>query len=183
MSTLNLTGEKVRLVLLEKQEDIDVWSGWFRNLEYCRMLDTDPARLFSPASIKEWLEKEMDHYALFGIRKLDDDQLIGFVDLSGIDATARSAWTGIGIGESQHWGKGYGTDAMRLLLRYAFDTLNLHRVNLNVFEYNPRGYRSYIKCGFQEEGRVRQVLMKAGKRYDMIYMGILRGEWLALQER
>ncbi|MFM8321349.1 MAG: GNAT family N-acetyltransferase [Chloroflexota bacterium] len=70
---------------------------------------------------------------------------------------------------------------MRVLLRYAFQELPLNRVTLNVFEYNPRAVRSYEKAGFRVEGRVRGGLNRDGKRYDMIYMGILRAEWEALQ--
>jgi RimJ/RimL family protein N-acetyltransferase len=103
------------------------------------------------------------------------------IDLSGIDWVAGSAWVGIGIGEPADWGKGYGTDAMRILLRYAFAWLNLHRVTLNVFGYNERAVRSYIKCGFTEEGRMRQWLNRGDQRWDLIHMGILKEEW-ALKE-
>lgn len=87
------------------------------------------------------------------------------------------AYVGIGLGEQDCWGKGYGTDAMRLILKYAFTELNLFRVSLNVFEYNPRAIRSYEKAGFKHEGRIREFLHKDGKYYDLIYMGILRSEW------
>jgi RimJ/RimL family protein N-acetyltransferase len=89
---------------------------------------------------------------------------------------------GIGLGEREFWGKGYGTDAMRIILRYAFTELNLHRVTLNVFEYNPRGVRSYEKAGFVLEGRQRGVLLREGRRWDEIYMGILREDWLKQQQ-
>ena len=84
---------------------------------------------------------------------------------------------GIGIGERDCWGKGYGTDAMRVVLRFAFVELNLHRVGLNVFEYNPRAIRSYEKAGFVEEGRLRGFLHRNNRRWDLIFMGILRDEW------
>jgi len=66
---------------------------------------------------------------------------------------------------------------MRILLRYAFEELNLHRLSLSVFEYNSRAIRSYEKAGFVIEGRARQFLNRDGLRYDMIFMGILRDEW------
>jgi RimJ/RimL family protein N-acetyltransferase len=84
---------------------------------------------------------------------------------------------GISLGDREYWGKGYGSDAMRLLLRYAFHELNLHRVSLNVFEYNPRAIRSYEKVGFVHEGRMRKFLNREGKRWDILYMGITRQEW------
>ena len=130
--------------------------------------------------MKEWLEKHLDEMYGFTIHKLDDDQMIGMVDFSGVDWTAGSAWVGIGIGDPQYWGKGYGTEAMRLLLNFGFGHLNLRRVTLNVFEYNERAIRSYEKCGFKVEGRLRKWMQRSGERYDLIYMGILRSEWEAV---
>jgi RimJ/RimL family protein N-acetyltransferase len=69
---------------------------------------------------------------------------------------------------------------MRVMLRYAFRELNLHRVTLTVFEYNPRAIRSYEKAGFVVEGRLRNWLNREGRRWDMIHMGILREEWETL---
>jgi RimJ/RimL family protein N-acetyltransferase len=71
---------------------------------------------------------------------------------------------------------------MKIILRYAFTELNLQRVSLNVFEYNPRGVRSYEKAGFSHEGRERGLLLREGKRWDVIFMGILREEWLKQKE-
>ena len=68
---------------------------------------------------------------------------------------------------------------MKLVLRYAFTELNLRRVTLNVFEYNPRAIRCYEKLGFQHEGRVRKYLNREGRRWDLMYMGIMKEEWLA----
>jgi RimJ/RimL family protein N-acetyltransferase len=87
---------------------------------------------------------------------------------------------GLGIGETNYWSKGYGTDAMNVLLRFAFIEINLRRVTLTVFEYNPRAIRSYEKAGFRHEGRKRQLLHREGKRWDELYMGILREEWMEL---
>ncbi len=67
---------------------------------------------------------------------------------------------------------------MGIILRYAFTELNLWRVSLDVFEYNPRAVRSYEKVGFIHEGCVRQYLNRAGRRWDLIFMGITREEWL-----
>jgi RimJ/RimL family protein N-acetyltransferase len=88
-----------------------------------------------------------------------------------------TAGVGIGIGEREYWGKGYSTDMMRVILRYAFTELNLNRVTLNVFEYNPRAVRSYEKAGFVVEGRERKAIHRDGKYWDVLFMGVLREEW------
>ena len=114
---------------------------------------------------------------LFGIRTLGDDCLIGTIDLDGIQWNHSEAFVGIGLGERSFWGKGYGTDAMRIMLRYVFTELNLHRQTLTVFDYNPRAIRSYEKAGFIREGCIRSFLNRDGKRWDMLFMGILKEEW------
>jgi RimJ/RimL family protein N-acetyltransferase len=178
------TGELVRLTSEEPKIMAEAFSRWGRDSEYWRLLAGDPNRLFSIKSSQRWfdemVEKETGNDVTFYIRILTDDRMIGFVGLDGIDYVHGNAWVGIGIGERDCWGKGYGTDAMRIILRYAFTELNLHRVTLGVFEYNPRAYRSYIKAGFKEEGRMRGDLRRDGQRWDGILMGILRSEWSRL---
>ena len=109
---------------------------------------------------------------------LEDDRLIGYIGLEGDIFPHGEAFVGIGIGERELWGKGYGTDAMKVILRYAFQELNLRRVSLDTFEYNPRAIRSYEKAGFVHEGRAEDFLYREGRRWDLIFMGILREEWL-----
>jgi RimJ/RimL family protein N-acetyltransferase len=104
--------------------------------------------------------------------------VIGFIGLFELYKTHGDAMVAIALGERKFWGNGYGTDAMRVMLRYAFNELNLRRLGLIVFEYNPRAIRSYEKVGFSYEGRVRGAIQRDGKRWDFLYMGILRDEWL-----
>ena len=175
-------GELVHLLAPEPQLAAGMHSRWMRDSEFVRLLDTDPARLLSVDKNKEWFEKNLveeqkDDELFLLIRTLEDDRTIGLIGLDGIRWTHGDAWVGIGLGEREYWGKGYGTDAMRILLRYAFEELNLHRLSLSVFEYNPRAIRSYEKVGFIVEGSARQFLNRDGQRYDMIFMGILREEW------
>lgn len=174
-------GQLVRLSAENPETYAENFSRWWHDSEYGRMLDLDPARLASPKRTKEWLEKELEkdppEMWLFGIRTLEDEKLIGFVDLSG--ATPHGdTFVAIGIGEREYWGKGYGTEAMKLVLGFAFLELGLHRVSLDVFDYNPRGYKSYEKAGFKHEGRVREMIKRDGKRYDVLFMGVLREDWL-----
>ncbi len=155
---------------------------WDRDTEFHRLVDSDPAQLWSQKKIKEWMEKYMEDDPLdairFSIRTLTDDKLIGFLVLRP-DWVHADAWVGIGIGERDYWGKGYGTDAMCLLLQYAFLEANLRRVTLALHSYNLRALKSYEKVGFKVEGVLRGDTLREGNRTDGIHMGILREEWLS----
>ena len=175
-------GKLVRLASDDPETVSKASSRWHRNSGYQRLLDTEPPQLWSAKKIKEWIEqgieKEFSDEYYFSVHILDGDRLIGFVGVRGIRWNQRDAWVGIGIGESEYWNNGYGTDAMRLALRYAFMELSLERVSLSVFASNQRAVRSYEKAGFKPEGVERQVVHRDGKTEDVLYMGILRQEWL-----
>jgi RimJ/RimL family protein N-acetyltransferase len=179
-----LTGKLVRLSAFDPEEMSKAFQRWNRNSEYVRLLDSSARPMFSPKATQKWMEKELaemspaSHY--FSIRTLADDKLIGEIGLDVINWMSRDAFVGLGIGEPEYWSKGYGSDVMNVLLRFAFTEVNLKRVTLTVFEYNPRAIRSYEKAGFRHEGRKRQSLHREGKRWDELYMGILREEWLEL---
>lgn len=106
-----------------------------------------------------------------------DGQFIGHCGLMHPDVTARTVELGIGIGDKAYWGKGYGREAIGLLLEYAFRYRNYRRVWLRVGANNERGIRAYRACGFVEEGRQRQHVWTDGQYVDLVYMGILRDEW------
>lgn len=174
-------GELVRLCSDNLQTVAEALSRWNRDSEFARLLDDEPAQLKSNKRIKEWLGKELEEdqhsHFFFTIRSLDEDKLIGFVEIYVTYWSHGYSWLGIGLGERDYWGRGYGTDALRLVLRYAFRELNLHRVSLGVFEYNPRAIRAYEKAGFKPEGRARKVVQRDDLHSDVIFMGILREEW------
>lgn len=175
-------GELVRLSAMDADEVGKAFSRWGRDTEYKRLLDSGVVRASSQHGVKKWLEKALDEQSInqhwFSIRTLEDDALLGDIDLFVDNWPARDTFVGLGIGEREFWGKGYGTDAMKVILRYAFTEINMNRVTLNVFEFNPRAIRAYEKAGFRHEGRMRKVLNKEGKRWDMLYMSILREEWM-----
>jgi RimJ/RimL family protein N-acetyltransferase len=177
------TGKLVRLSAIDADELSKAFSRWGHDSEFNRLLQTNASGLQSSNSIKQWLEKDLEDPApgfhVFSIRTLVGDELVGGTDLEVVNWNGRDSFVGIFIGARENWGKGYGTDAMNLVLRYAFMELNLWRVSLGVFEYNPRAIRSYEKAGFQHEGRSRKHLNHEGKRWDIHFMGILRDEFLA----
>ena len=178
-------GELVRITAEEPETYAKSEIHWHRDSEFVRLADSDPIQLSSEKKIKEWAEKRFekglqpDRYS-FTVRTLNEDKLIGFLGL-GINLIHSEAWVGIGIGEREFWGKGYGTDMMKLCLQYVFTELCVERVSLGLHEYNPRALRSYEKCGFRLEGRTRQDIMREGRRTDTLWMGILREEWEAMQ--
>jgi RimJ/RimL family protein N-acetyltransferase len=181
-----LKGSLARLAAVDHEELGKAYAVWNRDSELKRLLDSDAARLYSAKAgidfFKKMIEEASPNDHFFSIRALDDDRLLGDINLNVVnDWGGRNAFVGICIGNRKDWGRGYGTDAMKAILRFAFTEINLNRVTLTVFEYNPRAIHSYEKAGFRHEGRARGVLLKDGKRWDMLYMGILRDEWTNLQ--
>lgn len=178
------TGKLVRLSAYDPQEMSKAYSRWSRNSEYFRLLNSSARPMQSPKAAAKWMEEEVGEMSpssyFFTIRTLESDKLIGELNLDVVNWSGRDAFVGVGIGETEYWSKGYGTDTMNILLRFAFSEINLKRVTLTVFAYNPRAIRSYEKAGFQHEGRLRKLLNKEGQRWDELYMSILREEWLAL---
>lgn len=177
-------GELVRLTFEEPEANARMEVRWQRDSEFVRLVGGD-LLLTSEKKIKERAEKKVEEgpqpgkYS-FSVRTLAEDQQIGFLGL-WLDLIHSEVWVGIGIGERDDWNKGYGTDTMKICLRYAFLELGARRVSLGLHEYNPRALRSYEKAGFQLEGRTRRDILREGKRTDTLWMGILREEWLALQ--
>lgn len=111
----------------------------------------------------------------FGIEV--DGKLIGGCGLFNFDRTAHTCELGIAIGDKEYWGRGYGREAVNLLLEYAFRYRNFHKVWLRVHGANERAQRAYKACGMVEEGRLRQHVFSNGAYDDLVYMGILREEW------
>jgi RimJ/RimL family protein N-acetyltransferase len=112
----------------------------------------------------------------FVIADKESEAYIGQVNLDSIDWKNRVGVIGIVIGSTEHMGYGYGTEAMKLLVSFAFRELNLNRLQLEVYDFNERAYRCYLSCGFKEEGRLRERHYKNGRYSDVIQMGILRSD-------
>jgi RimJ/RimL family protein N-acetyltransferase len=171
-----LIGTKIYLRPLER-EDAKQCVSWFNHPEITRTLLT-----YRPINLRaeeEFLDKALqsEHDLVLGIVVQGTDRLIGGTGLHQMDFKNRQAGFGITIGEKVEWGKGYGTEATDLMVQHAFETLNLNRVWLRVYEYNPRGIRVYEKVGFQKEGVLRQESYREGCYWDTIVMAILRQDW------
>lgn len=175
-----LHGEKTHLRHLERS-DIPTFVRWFNDPEVREYVAIN--RPMATAEEERWFERHLDDKSgeIFAIEATDGEQPvhIGNVGLHDIDWVHRHAELGIVIGEKAYWSKGYGSDAIRAVLRHAFHTLNLHRVYLRVYEDNARGIRAYEKCGFKLEGRSREVVFRHGRYYDDLRMSILDHEFAA----
>jgi RimJ/RimL family protein N-acetyltransferase len=172
-----ISGELVYLRALEKS-DLEACLRWMNDPEVTQyiLMGRKPMNATREG---EWIAEQYrnDADVVFAICKKVGDEHIGNCGLNEINWVDRFATTGIAIGEKSCWGKGYGTDAMRLVLRYAFEILNLRRVELAVFDFNERAIRSYKKLGFVEEGRLVERRYKNGRYIDEILMAISREAW------
>jgi RimJ/RimL family protein N-acetyltransferase len=177
-------GQQVRLTALT-QDDLNTVALWYQDAGYLRLLDAAVAKPKSRGELQRWLTQahEARDGFVFGIRRLEVDALIGYVELDGILWNQQTGFIALGIGERDNWDRGYGTEALQLAMRFAFDELNLHRVSLNVFSYNRRAMALYEKLGFRQEGLQREVVQRDGRRHDLVWYGLLRREWEERQPR
>ena len=176
-----LRGSLVRLTALGKDDAEPLVR--MQEPRVMRLLDTRPAVPSTVAGTVEWIEREQknNNSFHFAIRRLEDDALVGFCELDGVEWNNGACGLGIGLSDPANWGHGYGREAMELLLRFGFHELNLHRIGLTVFSYNERAIGLYESLGFVREGSERERLHRDGTRHDMHYYGLLRREWEARQ--
>jgi UDP-4-amino-4,6-dideoxy-N-acetyl-beta-L-altrosamine N-acetyltransferase len=171
-----LIGSQIYLRPVET-EDAPSFAQWLNDPEVRRTLNRQ-----HPISLRtelNWIETTNNDNQMLSLAIVlkDGDRLIGGAGLREIDLVNRHAVFGICLGNKDEWDKGYGTEALGLLLDHAFGTMNLNRVCLHVLENNPRAQRVYEKVGFLQEGVLRQETFREGRYWDTIVMGILREDW------
>ncbi len=177
MSTLKSKNVVLRVV---EKKDIPLLLLWFNDPEVIQYL-----QFYLPLmelQEEKWLEQKSfsENDVVFLIEAIMEDgslKPIGTCGLHEIEWKNRKATAGIAIGEKDFWSKGYGTEAARLIIEYAFNQLNLHRLGTSVYDFNERSIGMQKKVGFQVEGRRRQAIFKNGRYVDEIVLGILREEW------
>jgi RimJ/RimL family protein N-acetyltransferase len=151
--------------------DADKFTEWLNDLDI-----TVNLTLINTENEKTMLEKlSKDHN--YSIIDNKTDELIGncgYIDLDHLNQTAE---VGIFIGNKNYWNKGYGTEALTLLLDYGFKALNLHNIGLRVCSFNRRAIKSYEKTGFKIIGKRREALLRGKEKYDIIFMDILSNEF------
>ena len=176
-------GKDIRFGPIDLEKDPGIESKWTHDSDFMRMMDIAPARPMSPAMVKkgyEKLEKQIDenkNQYYFTIRAREDDRLIGKAIIQWIEWANSNGFIRLGIGAEEDRGKGYGNQALSMLLRFAFAELNLFRVTALVPEYNTAAIALLKKFGFVEEVRRRQSVERDNKRWDMLVFGLLKEDW------
>jgi len=167
-----IVGERVRLEPLGI-EHYDGLRPMFDDPEGRRMTAT--TRVFDDEMLRNWFSTRQEHddRADFAIVEVETGRVLGEVVLNDLDSDDECCNFRIGLTGPDIYGRGYGTEATTLVLDYAFDTVGLHRVELDVYSFNPRGQRAYEKAGFVREGVRRQALRWDGEWHDVIVMGVL----------
>lgn len=159
-------------------DDIEKIAEWLSDIEISRGLSL-ASKIFTLESGRASLQSVDSDF--FSIVTQGGDRLIGACGYWNTDSTQRQSEVIIMIGDRNHLGKGYGTEAMNLLLEFGFNVRNLHSIRLRVYSFNERGIRSYEKCGFKPAGRLREAGRINGEYYDEINMDILEQEYRALK--
>lgn len=170
-----IEGERVYLSPINI-EDAAKYTEWLNDLEITINLSM-PHNTYTLEQEKEALKRLSQDGYNYAIVNKKDNQLLGNCGLMNVDLINRIGEVGIFIGNKDFWNKGYGTEAMKLLLDYAFNLLNLNNVMLKVYAFNKRAFKCYQKSGFKEIGRRREAHIIAGEKYDEIYMDLLASEF------
>ena len=170
-----LVGTKIYLRPLE-EDDAAVCHPWLNDPEAWRTLAVR-GRPNTEARSREYIRAlDPTRDQVFAIVTREDEQYVGNCGLHAIDAVDRHATLGIVIGRKECWGRGFGTEAVRLLCGHAFETLNLHKICLASYATNERGLRMYASVGFRVEGRRREQVFIEGRWVDEVVLGLLAGE-------
>lgn len=170
-----------RIMLREyKKEDLGCMRMWVNDSEVTKNLSDIflyPHTLNATENFLNAILEGKSEEKGFVIAHKETEEYIGQIGLIDIDWRNRVAVLGIVIGTETNRGKGYGTEAIKVLQEFVFNSLNLNKLELQLRDYNLRGYNCYLKCGFKEEGRKRQDFYCNGRYTDTIHMGILKSEY------
>ncbi len=157
-------------------DDACKYAEWLNNYEISRFVNQH-VKIISIEGEREYLAKNDQNSYNFAIIDNDTDELIGSISLMDINSINGTAELGIFIGDENHLSKGYGSEAIMLLLNYGFNFLNLNNIMLKVFSFNKRAQKAYKKCGFKEFGVWKNSHFAEGKYHDEIFMNIMRDDF------
>lgn len=170
-------GGLVRLVAPEPDRDAATLSRWTHDAEFVQMMGSAPIRPLAPSQVKKEYEPgEGEAPFRFLIQTRATEAMVGFIRLTSIGWSHGFSALEVGIAEPAERNKGYGSEALGMLLRFAFDELNLHRVGAVVPGYNDGALRFFRRAGFIVEARRREAIHRFGRRWDALHLGVLREE-------
>jgi RimJ/RimL family protein N-acetyltransferase len=172
-----IVGDRIYLTPIEA-ENAEVYRAWINDPDVNRWLVAGQVPLTAEAERKTVREMDAsEEHIEFEIRLREDDRAIGLCGLQGIEMRHRQGVVGICIGEKGLWGQGYGREAIVLVLRFGFDTLGLHRIEISAFEGNDRGLHLYESIGFKPAGRQRERIYIHGRFRDAVLFDMLEDEF------
>ncbi|WP_210125277.1 GNAT family protein [Staphylococcus sp. GDY8P85P] len=152
-----------------KKSDSNLILNWMKNEKLRYLIGT--VYPITELEHENWFQNRMleKDNRMFVI-DLDNEKSIGIVGFKNLDWVNRNSELFIYIGDEEYWGKGYGTQALELIIKFAFNNLNLHMLYLEVFAYNKNATKTYERLGFKQDGILRQSKFQDGKYYDKIIM-------------
>lgn len=177
-----LEGEKVILRPITKKDMFSL-AKFKTNLEMRKLSDGEIFPISYDEIEKRWEKPRSGNRIDLSLAIKESDELIGYMNLRDINLKNRTASTATFIGKKTCWGKGYGTEARMLLLNYAFNTLNLRKINVYNSEFNKRSWNLSLKLGFKEEGRLKKQIFEENKYWDKILLGLFKEDWLPIWEK
>ena len=173
-----IEGEKIYLSPIDVN-DYELYAKWMNDYKTSRYIK-QYTNVINAASEKEFLEKLAVTPYNFAIVLKNNDKLIGNVSLVNIDNINQTAELGIFIGDDENRHHGYGTEAIKLMLNYAFNYLNLNNIFLSVYALNKNAYEAYQKIGFKTIGVRHECFYFEGKLQDEIFMELLKADYESL---
>lgn len=170
----------INLRLITKEDKLNYWKAGFEFPDDEMIYYTGTTAEITKDGVDKFVDRVVEDEARFHFLIFLDEEIIGETSLMDVDEESRSCGFRIALFDKKYFGQGIGLQATKETLRYAFEKLSLHRVSLEVFDYNPRARRMYEKVGFKEEGCLRDGLYINGCYHNIYVMGILEDEFIEL---
>lgn len=162
-----------------KEDDIEKAVEFINDEEVKKLMDSNIPFPMTKWQEEEWVRSRKantDFTYDFAIEDLKTGKYIGGCSINECDVKNRTCVVGIMIGEKEYWGKGYGSDALKVLIKFIFEEVNMNKIKLNVFSFNNRAIACYKKVGFKEEGILKKEIYRNGRYHDEIIMAMFKDD-------
>ena len=164
-----------------KEDDVERAVEFINDEEVKKLLDSNIPFPMTKWQEEEWVKSrkaETNFTYDFAIEDLDTGKYIGGCSINECNLKNRNCTIGIMIGDKNCWGKGYGSDALKVLIKFIFEEVNMDKIKLNVFSFNKRAISCYKKVGFKEEGLLKREIYRNGRYYDEVPMALFKEDWI-----